>query len=54
MKIYELKEYKEDIEYNIRTLNNRKSPPNVRTRQNMGSSDNLSGTDAPYQQGKLV
>ena len=47
-------ESKEDIEYNIRTLNNRKSPPNVRTRQNMGSSDNLSGTDAPYQQGGEV
>ena len=47
-------ETKEDIEYNIRSLNNRKSPPNVRTRQNMGSSDNLSGTDAPYQQGGEV
>ena len=47
-------ETKEDIEYNIRTLNNRKSPTNVRTKQNMPSSDNVSGTDAPYQQGGEV
>ena len=47
-------ESKEDIEYNIRTLNNRKSPPNVRSRQNLISSDNLSGTDAPYQPGGEV
>ena len=45
---------KEDIEYNIRTLNNRKSPTNIKARQNMPSSDNLSGTDAPYQQGGEV
>ena len=45
---------KEDIEYNIRTLNTRKSPTNIRNRQNMPSSDNLSGTDAPYQQGGEV
>ena len=42
-------ETKEDIEYNIRTLNSRKSPPNIRTRQYMPTSDNLSGTDAQYQ-----
>ena len=35
---------KEDIEYNIRTLNNRRSPVNIRNRQHMPSSDNLSGT----------
>ena len=45
---------KEDIEYNIRTLNTRKSPINVRAKPNMPSSDNLSGTDAPYQQGGEV
>ena len=45
---------KEDIEYNIRTLNHRRSPGNFRNRQNMPSSDNLSGTDAPYQAGGEV
>ena len=45
---------KEDIEYNIRTLNNRRSPVNIRNRQHMPSSDNLSGTEAPYQTGGEV
>ena len=45
---------KEDIEYNIRTLNNRRSPVNIRNRQHMPSSDNLSGAEAPYQTGGEV
>ena len=44
---------KEEIEYNIKTLNARKSPKNVKPQQFQQSNDNLLGQEGQYPQGEV-
>ena len=44
---------REEIEYNIKTLNARKSPKNIRTQQYQPSSDNLLGPEGQFTQNEV-